>query len=46
MMKRNPEIKREEYEFVKSHVTLVKDIGMTVDRRGRVSYKSDFSVPR
>jgi len=37
MMKRNPEIKREEYEFVKSQVTLLKDFGMMVSRRGRVS---------
>ena len=41
MMKRNPEIKREEYEFVKSKVTLLKDLGMMVSRRGRVSSKSD-----
>ncbi len=40
MMKRNPEIKREEYEFLKSHVTLVKDLGMAVDRQGRATYKS------
>ena len=45
MLKRNPEIKREEYEFVKSKVTLLKDIGMSVSRRGRVSYKGE-SVTR
>ncbi len=41
MMKRNPEIKRDEYEFVKSHNTLLKDLGMMVSRRTRVSYKGD-----
>src|ERR1700687_3628006 len=41
MMKRNPEIKRDEYEFVKSQTTLLKGIGMMVSRRARVSYKGD-----
>jgi putative ABC transport system permease protein len=41
MMKRNPEIKREEYAFMKSKLTLVKDIGMMASRRGRVSSKGD-----
>jgi putative ABC transport system permease protein len=41
MMKRNPEIKREEYEFIKSNATLLKGIGMMVSRRTRVSYKGD-----
>ncbi|HKW96249.1 MAG TPA: ABC transporter permease [Bryobacteraceae bacterium] len=39
MMKRNPEIKREEYEFLKGQATLVKAIGMSVNRQGRVTYK-------
>src|SRR5450432_3356113 len=41
MMKRNPEIKRDEYEFVKSNTTMLKDVGMMVSRRARVSYKGD-----
>jgi len=45
MLKRNPEIKREEYEFIKSKETLLKDIGMSVSRRGRVAYKGE-SAPR
>jgi putative ABC transport system permease protein len=45
MLKRNPEIKREEYDFLRSEVSLVKDIGMMVSRRGRVSYKG-ASAPR
>ena len=45
MLKRNPEIKPVEYEFLKSKVTLLKDVGMMVSRRRRVSYKGD-SMPR
>jgi putative ABC transport system permease protein len=41
MMKRNPEIKRDEYEFVQSQSRLLKDVGMMVSRRARVSYKGD-----
>ena len=41
MKKRNPEIKPDEYEFVKSHATLLKDIGMMASRRARVAYKGD-----
>ena len=41
MLKRNPEIKREEYDFVRSKVTLLKDVGMMVSRRGRVSSKGE-----
>ncbi len=45
MLKRNPEIKPEEYDFLRSQATLVKDIGMTVSKRGRVSHKG-ASAPR
>ena len=45
MLKRNPEIKREEYDFVRDRATLVKDIGMMVSKRGRVAFKGD-SAPR
>ena len=41
MQKRNPQIKPEEYEFVKSNITLVKDIGMMAQRQTRVSFKGD-----
>jgi len=41
MMKRNPEIKRDEYEFIESHATLLKGVGMMVSRRARVAYKGD-----
>ncbi|HYM06365.1 MAG TPA: ABC transporter permease [Terriglobales bacterium] len=45
MSKRNPEIKREEYDFIQSRATLLRDIGMTVLRRGQVSRKGE-SMPR
>jgi putative ABC transport system permease protein len=39
MQKRNPEFKPVEYEFVKSHALLLKDLGMMVSRQARVTYK-------
>ena len=45
MDKRNPQIKPEEYDFIREKATLLKDIGMMVSRRARVSYKRD-SVSR
>ena len=41
MQKRNPEIRPDEYEFVKEKATLLKDLGMMVSRNARVSYKGD-----
>ena len=41
MMKRNPEIKREEYEFIQSHATLLKGVGMMVSKRTLISHKGD-----
>ena len=41
MNKRNPEIRRDEYEFIESHATLLKGIGMMVSKRTRVAYKGD-----
>jgi putative ABC transport system permease protein len=38
MQKRNPEIKPEEYEFIKAKATLVKGIGIMASRQARVSY--------
>lgn len=45
MLKRNPELKPEEYEFVREKATLLKDIGMACSRRARVSSKGE-SVSR
>ena len=44
MQKRNPQIKPEEYLFVKEKATLLKDIGMMASRQSRVSFKGD-SIP-
>ncbi len=41
MQKRNPQIKREEYEFVRDSARLLKDVGMMVSTQARVSYKGD-----
>ena len=41
MQKRNPEFRPDEYEFVKSHATMLKDLGMMVSRSARVTYKGE-----
>jgi putative ABC transport system permease protein len=41
MQKRNPEFRPDEYEFVKAHASLLKDLGMMVSRQGRVTYKGE-----
>jgi putative ABC transport system permease protein len=41
MQRRNPQIKPEEYEFIRERATLVKDVGMTASRQTRVSYKGE-----
>ena len=41
MQKRNPQIRPDEYEFVKDRATLIKDVGMMASRNARVSYKGD-----
>jgi len=39
MDKRNPQIRPDEYEFVRSQATLLKELGMAASRNVRVSYK-------
>ncbi|HLH19381.1 MAG TPA: ABC transporter permease [Bryobacteraceae bacterium] len=39
MDKRNPQIKADEYDFVKAKATMLRDVGMMAGRRARVSYK-------
>ena len=39
MQKRNPQIRPDEFEFVKSKAVLVKDLGMMASRQARVAYK-------
>jgi putative ABC transport system permease protein len=41
MDKRNPQIKPEEYEFIKERATLCKDVGMMTQRRTRVSFRGE-----
>lgn len=44
MIKRNPQIRHEEYEFVKEHATLLRGIGIFASTTGRASFGGD-SVP-
>ena len=39
MDKKNPQIRPDEYEFLKERATLLKELGMAASRNGRVSYK-------
>ena len=39
MQKRNPQIRIDEYQFLKEHARLLSDLGMIASRNGRVSYK-------
>src|SRR5205823_6108872 len=41
MQRRNPELSREEFEFLKAHATLVSDIGMENQRQGVVHYGAE-----
>jgi putative ABC transport system permease protein len=41
MQKRNPQIKPDEYDFIKERATLIKDVGMMASRGARVSCKGD-----
>src|SRR4051812_27807771 len=41
MDKRNPQLKPDEYEFIKEKARMVKDVGMMTQRRARVSYKGE-----
>ena len=41
MDKRNPQLKPDEYEFVKSKAVLLKDIGMMAQRRAMVKFKTE-----
>lgn len=41
MQRRNPELTREEFEFLKSHATMLADIGMETDRQVKVHRGSE-----
>ncbi|HXI43191.1 MAG TPA: ABC transporter permease [Bryobacteraceae bacterium] len=40
MQRRNPELSREEYDFLKSHATMLQDLGMESGRQTKVHYGS------
>src|SRR5947209_410993 len=41
MDKRNPQLRPDEYDFIKDKATLIKDAGMMTQRRARVAYKGE-----
>jgi len=41
MDKRNPQIRPDEYDFIRNQAALVKDLGMMASRRARISYKGE-----
>jgi putative ABC transport system permease protein len=41
MQKRNPQLSADEFQFLKDHVTLVREIGMSVSRAVTVAYQGD-----
>jgi len=41
MQRRNPELSRDEFEFLKSHASLVSDIGMETARQVKVHYGNE-----
>ncbi len=38
MQRRNPELSREEFDFLKNHATMLQDLGMESDRQTKVHY--------
>ncbi len=39
MSKRNPQLRRDEYEFIKDNTTLLNGIGITASTQGRISFQ-------
>ena len=42
LMRTNPELTQAEYNYVKSHVTLMREVGMAANRGGKVTYNGDL----
>lgn len=42
MLRRNPELKREEFDFIKSKATLVREIGIGVNRQTKATFGNDL----
>jgi putative ABC transport system permease protein len=41
MQKKNPQLSVDEFEFLKDHATLLREIGMQASRNGKVQYQGD-----
>ena len=41
MQRRNPELTREEFDFLKSHATMLQEIGMETERQVKVHYANE-----
>ena len=41
LLRKNPELRREEYEFIREKATLVKEIAIQVSRNGPVVFEGD-----
>lgn len=41
LLKKNPEMSREEYDFLKSHAKLTGELGMEIDRNVRLRYQTE-----
>ncbi len=41
-IRKNPQLSREEYAFVKEHATMVREAGIFVQRGAKVTYKGDL----
>jgi len=43
MLRRNPKLRKEEFDYLRDHVTLCRDIGLESYRRAAISYEKDRS---
>jgi len=41
LLRKNPELRREEYDFIKANATMIKEIAISVTRRGPVVFEGD-----
>jgi putative ABC transport system permease protein len=41
-LQRNPQLSKEEYDFVKSRVTLAREVGIAVNRAANLTYRTDL----
>ena len=43
-LKKNPQLSAEEYEYLKSHVTMCREFGMSADRGGKAAYRGETNT--